>query len=614
MPPLGRDTAPSRSRLGTLLLLLLAAAPASWAQCECGAHPPGPPPNRVHEPYADEPEDMRPFSRFTKPYHEHYTKLVEYNGAAQDVPAPNLADLSEVRIGFLGPIREHIDEVLGNAMLHGASLAIDEANARGGYCGKPFRLMVHNDAAVWGASSNEIVKMCYDEQVWAMLGSISGDSTHIALRVALRSEVPIVNSAATDPTIPETVIPWYFTVIQDDRVQGYTLAHRIYTERGLERIAIMRVNDRYGRFGVLKFRDASRRLGHPVVIEQKYMPGDTDFARQLRVIRDSRVDGVVLWADATPAGMILKQMRAMGLTQPVFGSYRVLGDDLFRIAGAAAEGLEAVYPYDPTRDDPRWLDFGRRFATRYQARPDAFSSLGYDAMNILLAAVCRAGLNRGRIRDALTAIEHYQGVTGEMVFDPNCKNVAPMYLGTVKGGKVQFRRAYMQAPYAKVGEAGVQFAGPPLADSAVRDLRIAVFGPQADRLVRALPPSGRYSLIGIPSDVPWGKASTALVQALYKDQAMGLIALDRASSHLAEQIAVKAFAPLIALSADRALTSTNIPWVFRLPPETRLEDAVRCLADAAAKAGPNRGRIREVLASGTSLAGSFRFRSTGELQ
>src|SRR5579885_2490037 len=226
MPPLGRDTAPSRSRLGTLLLLLLAAAPASWAQCECGAHPPGPPPNRVHEPYADEPEDMRPFSRFTKPYHEHYTKLVEYNGAAQDVPAPNLADLSEVRIGFLGPIREHIDEVLGNAMLHGASLAIDEANARGGYCGKPFRLMVHNDAAVWGASSNEIVKMCYDEQVWAMLGSISGDSTHIALRVALRSEVPIVNSAATDPTIPETVIPWYFTVIQDDRVQGYTRAHR----------------------------------------------------------------------------------------------------------------------------------------------------------------------------------------------------------------------------------------------------------------------------------------------------------------------------------------------------------------------------------------------------
>lgn len=87
-------------------------------------------------------------------------------------------------------------------MLHGAQMAINEANARGGYCGKPFRLKTHNDAATWGASSNELVKMVYDEKVWAMLGSISGDSTHIALRVSLRAELPIVNSAATDSTIP----------------------------------------------------------------------------------------------------------------------------------------------------------------------------------------------------------------------------------------------------------------------------------------------------------------------------------------------------------------------------------------------------------------------------
>jgi len=99
-------------------------------------------------------------------------------------------------------------------------MAIDEVNAQGGYCGKPFRLKVHNDGALWGSSSNEIVKMVYDEKVWAMLGSISGDSTHIALRVSLRAELPIVNSAATDPTIPETIIPWILTSIQDDRVQG----------------------------------------------------------------------------------------------------------------------------------------------------------------------------------------------------------------------------------------------------------------------------------------------------------------------------------------------------------------------------------------------------------
>ena len=181
-------------------------------------------------------------------------------------------------------------------MLHGAQMAVEEANARGGYGGKPFRLMLHNDydnwqakavygddrptdPAIWGSASNEAVKMVYDDKDWAIFGSISSESTHIALRVALRAEIPIVNSASTDPTIPETYIPWYFTDLQDDRVQCLTLARRIFTELGLKRVAILRVNNRYGRFGVIKFRDASRRLGHPIVIEQKYLPGDTDYTR-----------------------------------------------------------------------------------------------------------------------------------------------------------------------------------------------------------------------------------------------------------------------------------------------------------------------------------------------
>jgi len=58
-------------------------------------------------------------------------------------------------------------------------------------------------------ASDEAVKMAYDEEVWAIFGSISSESTHIALRVALRAELPVVSSANSDPTVPETTIPWY---------------------------------------------------------------------------------------------------------------------------------------------------------------------------------------------------------------------------------------------------------------------------------------------------------------------------------------------------------------------------------------------------------------------
>ena len=77
--------------------------------------------------------------------------------------------------------------------------------------------------------------------------------------------------------------------------------------------------------------------------------------------------------------------------------------------------------------------------------------------------------------------------------------------------------------------------------------------------------TNHISLIGIASDVQWGKASSALVQALYDQHAIGIIATNRDSSHLAEQLGAKDFVPVIAISSDHALTSTNIPWISACP-------------------------------------------------
>ena len=630
-------------RLASVALIAAVLVCAGWSQtiapCACGKNPPAQPPTRSLKPYAGAPEDLRPFSKFTTPYYEYYQDLIEYNGAAREIPDPNLRDLSEVRIGFLAPLYDHPDQVLGNHMLNGAKMAIDEANASGGYGGKPFRLVNHNDydnwqissaatgvskdSAIWGSASNDAVRMIYDDKVWAMFGSISSESTHIALRLTLKAETPLVNSASTDPTIPETIIPWYHTVLQDDRVQGYTIARHIYTELGLKRVAILRVNDRYGRFGVLKFKDASRRLGHPVVIEQKFMRGDSDFRHQLQVIEDSRVDAIVLWTDIEPTAMILQQMQELSMKQRVFGSHRTIGEGLVKLAGTAAEGFEAVFPYDPTRTDPPWQEFNAQYEARYHEKPDHFAALAYDQMRILLDAICRAGLNKGRIRDALTGLTSYKGVTGDMVFDPNCKNIAPLYLARVHDGQITYRRLTMEKAYATVGEDGVQYSGPSGPDQKSSDINIGVFGPHANEVVQSnqiskllsnLNAGGKnFSLVAIPSESAWGKASNDLVNAVYQDHVLALIALDRASSHLAEQIAVKSFVPVLAISADRSLTSTNIPWIFRLAEGTSLEDVVNCLSVAIVQAGPNRSGIREVLASGTTLAG-IRFQSTGEVK
>jgi hypothetical protein len=145
-----------------------------------------------------------------------------------------------------------------------------------------------------------------------------------------------------------------------------------------------------------------------------------------------------------------------------------------------------------------------------------------------------------------------------------------------------------------------------------------VFGRQANQVVHspemnsALNQTGRqWALLPVASDQNWGAASTQLVHALMDQHALAIIALDRDAAHLAEQLALKAFVPVIALSDDKMLTSTNVPWIFRLPASATPSDAVRLLADAAAKSGTNPEKLRDELASGRAIDGEA-FLSTGE--
>ena len=484
--------------------------------------------------------------------------------------------------------------------------------------------------------------MVYDEKEWAIFGSISSESTHMILRLALKAEFPIVNSASTDPTIPETYIPWYFTDLQDDRVQAYTLARRMFTELRIEaggpsaRQQPLWPNGG-GEVPQCGHSPRSSRRDRAEVSARRH-----GFSRELRIIqRFARGRRCSLGRSIRGRG-ILKQMRAMGMKQRVFGAYRTLGPDLVAQAGPAAEGFEAVFPYDPTRNDPRWLDFNRRFEARFHEPPEQFASLAYDAMNILLDSICKAGLNRARIHDALADLDQYDGVTGHMVFDPNQKNVAPMFLGTVHNGAITYRVATMEkttlrertrrraaatpaappAPYARVGEDGVDYEGPAARRSSPGPGARNGLRPGTQRRSRSRRRCLRRCATGRPGDAVdcccrwtarqnWGAASTQLVHALMDGHALAILALDRDSSHLSEQLALKCFVPVVALSDDKSLTSANIPWIFRLAQGTAPADALRLLEQATSAGGANPEQIRDVLASG-SLVSGLAFQPTGE--
>jgi ABC-type branched-subunit amino acid transport system substrate-binding protein len=245
--------------------------------------------------YARTPEDVEPFGP-VRPFKEHFLEQLEYTGPGRALPEPQ--DLDSVKLGFIGPIMPTVSvatggrshgEDLGIQMLQGSRLAIEEANARGGYHarGIPFELVVKNDNGLWGASGNEIVKLAYLDRVWAILGTIDGANSHIAIRVALKAEILMINTGDTDPTFVETNIPWVLRVIGDDRQMGYLLVDYLYRSMEYQRVGVIRASNRYGRFGVREVLDGSRRLGHPIVLEMAYEVGGDDFSLVLERLRSA---------------------------------------------------------------------------------------------------------------------------------------------------------------------------------------------------------------------------------------------------------------------------------------------------------------------------------------
>jgi ABC-type branched-subunit amino acid transport system substrate-binding protein len=583
---------------------------ARTVHTQAGQPPPTPADTAL---YAGTPRELSPYSRFQTPYTRFFVKDLEYPGYGRHIPEPT--HVETVKIGFSGPIIGSISESIGGPrdvvlrvnenqttwdgygvshlaplgikMLQGAKLAVAEANARGGYRGQiPYELVVRNDNGNWRSAGDDVINLAWKDSVWAILGTVDGQNTHVAIRVALKAEIPIMNTADTDPTLVETNIPWVFRNIVDDRQMCYLLADFAFRRLGLERVAALRAVNRYGRMNMDEFRDGATRLGHPLVAELSYKEGDTLFTSQLERIRSLDAQAVFTYGNSRESALILKQMRETGMDQWFLGSDRMVTKEFVEIVGPDAGRVVAGYPYDPTRPDPRYAAFVRDFSEAYGAPPETYAAHAYDGMAMLIQAIERAGLNRALIRDSLAATKRYEGVTGTQVFDAVFSNRAPATLAALEHGRWEFYAdGEMPSPEATgVLDTPVEFTGPrggTVGPSSLRELRIGVFGPDtgeafngAALAVERWNAAGGFRgtplrLVARWSDDPWRGGAREMVRLVYQDSVWAVLGfVNGDATHIAEQVVTKAWVPLVApVSADPSLTYIRIPWIFRLPPD-----------------------------------------------
>lgn len=415
---------------GILLVgAVLVAAGAGVLQAQ--EAPQEPPAGR--ERYGGTPGEVAPF-RAIEPARRFFVEPQLFRGPGRDDPPP--PDLRRVAIGLITPLGGY-DAVAGKRIQRAVELAIDHANAEGGYGDSklPFAVVVKDEGARWGQAADALVGLVEEDGAWAVLGGYEDANSHVLSRVVLKVQVPLVNTAGPDPTLTEHNIPWVARNRPDDRQTALRLLRKVYREDGRKRAILFRANDRYGRTGVAEFVDSARRYGHPIPLETRYDTNESDWATRIERIRAAKPDAIVFWGRPGPTGTALRAIREAGIDLPCYGPDRLVDPRFLAAAGKAAEGFTFVYPFDPAACGSAWETFRAAYVERTGEEPYVDAAYAYDGARMIVAAIRKAGLNRARIMDALNANATYEGVTGIARFDVTMNNVSKMTIGHVEDGR-----------------------------------------------------------------------------------------------------------------------------------------------------------------------------------
>ncbi|MBX3050307.1 MAG: acetolactate decarboxylase [Caldilineaceae bacterium] len=304
----------------------------------------------------------------------------------------------------------------------GAQLAVDEANRRGGVLGRPVQLVVEDggsDPAVLAAKTANILAEHPD--VVAFLGLSDSDMVLGAAPVAAVARRIFVTSGATTPELVAQVPDYLFLACFGDNVQAAAASEWAYDELSARTVAILYDADmRYTQGLQRYFAERFVALGGEISSVQDYNSGDlVGLARAV----DNLTEADVIFVAAGPqdAPEAARLLRAGGFTAPILGGDGFDSGALWQQYSDIEDVYFTTHAYLGADNlNPTVQAFRERYLAAYpDAQPDAFSALGYDAVNLVIAALAQAGsADPEAVRDALAALEAFEGVTGRISFAP----------------------------------------------------------------------------------------------------------------------------------------------------------------------------------------------------
>lgn len=340
-------------------------------------------------------------------------------------------------IGVAGPF----SQPRGLSMRRAAELAVGEINSRGGVRGRQLQLALLDDSGSEDVAVRVAQRLHDDPAIVAVIGHLTSGPSIAAARVygATPNPVVMISPSASSPDL-SGIGPTIFRVCPSDLAHGPALARFARERFGARRVAMIYLNNEYGRGVRSTFVKEFRRLGGDVIEEDPYVAATASFEPYLARIRQAGgVDALVIAGERPGAELAAREMAALGLHWPVLGGDALTG---IEADGALAEGMHISSAYLWDRPGEKNAGFISAYARAYGAdHPDHRGAGAYDIIQLLAQAIAAVGPSRSAVRDYLADVGRgrpsYAGVTGTIAFDDRGDvPQKPVVIGVVRGGRL----------------------------------------------------------------------------------------------------------------------------------------------------------------------------------
>ncbi|MCE2910461.1 MAG: ABC transporter substrate-binding protein [Burkholderiaceae bacterium] len=369
------------------------------------------------------------------------------------VPPAVAQGAAPIRIGLIAPLSGGSAD-FGTSVRNGATLAVTEINAVGGYLGRPLELEVRDDKAdpaTGRAVAEDLVKV---EQVAFTIGFCN---TGVALRALEVFEtarhllmVPCSQGTAVTARTPPAQ-SYVFRIAPVDHMNARFLVREVVERRKLRRVAILADRTGYGDGGVKDLTaELARRQIEPVFVG-RFDLGVRDLTALLQEARAAGAEAVINYTVGPEQAAAVKSRAAMGWRVPYFAPWPLSFSSVLKEAGPAAlEGTLMAQSIIQDGAHERRASFLASY-TRLHPTERPIGSLmaaaqSYDAVHLMLRALFQTrGDTRGpALKAALEDLKDpYRGVvsTFDRPFskdDHDAFSDRMIWLGEWRGGRIVY--------------------------------------------------------------------------------------------------------------------------------------------------------------------------------